>query len=156
MKLSRPVFLILVLLIVPVVPAQTGSKAERAWKPFFTAFRTAVKNRDREALSKLMAKDFYYLSSGGDDNGNKDTRDEAFEYWASTNIGVWEALEEALAKGAVVNTAMREPGSRAPSRISPPLANNKKAIKQHSFAWYAVFEFRGDRWYCTAINQCCD
>jgi hypothetical protein len=135
---------------------QTSTSAERAWKPFLTAFRAAVKKRDREALMKMMARDFYYLSSGGDENGNEDTRDEAFEYWETSEIGAWEALDGALTKGTVPNTAMREPGSRRPSRIAPPIANNPRAIKSRSFDWYAVFEFRDGRWYCTAFNQCCD
>jgi hypothetical protein len=156
MKLSRTIILMLALLGPQVVPAQTTTRAERAWKPFFAAFRAAVKNRDREALTKMMSRDFYYLSSGGDENGNKDTRDEAFEYWENSNIGVWEAFDRALAQGTVPNTAMREPGSKSPSRVAPPMANNQQAIKNRSFDWYAIFEFRGGRWYCTAFTQCCD
>jgi hypothetical protein len=147
---------VVIVLLVPQFTSAQSSKADRAWKPFFAAFRTAVKNRDREALQKMMAKDFYYLSSGGDENGNKDTRDEAFEYWDNSGLTVWEAMDKALSQGTVNNTAMREPGSRRPSRIAPPLANNRKAITSRSFPWYAVFEFRGDRWYCIAFNECCD
>lgn len=61
-----------------------------------------------------------------------------------------------LAEGTVPNTAMREPGNRNPSRIAPPLANDKEALRQKSFAWYAVFEFRNGRWNCTAFTQSCD
>jgi hypothetical protein len=107
----------------------------------------AVKNRNREALSKMMAREFYYLSSGGDENGNQDTRDEAFEYWETSGIG---------APGTVPNTAMRETGNRRPSRIAPPLANSQQAIQSRSFDWYAIFEFRAGRWYCTAFTECCD
>jgi hypothetical protein len=156
MKLSRVIILVLALLAPQICLAQTATRAQRAWRPFFTAFRAAVKNRDKEALSKMMARDFYYLSSGGDENGNEDTRDEAFEYWQTANVGSWKTLERVLAQGTVVNTAMREPGNLRPSRIAPPLANNRRAIQNRSFEWYAVFEFRDGRWYCVAFTECCD
>ena len=156
MKVSKVLILMLALLVPQLSMGQTTRAAERAWKPFFAKFRAAVKKRDQEALSKLMARDFYYLSSGGDENDNKDTRDETFEYWSTSGIGAWEALDQILAQGTVANTAMREFRSRLPSRISPPMANNPRAIKARSFKWYAVFEFRNGRWYCTGFTECCD
>lgn len=156
MKLSKVLILILALFVPQLSMAQTTRAAERVWKPFFAAFRAAVKKRDRDALTKMMARDFYYLSSGGDENGNNDTRDETFEYWEASGNGAWEALDKALDQGSVVNTAMREFRSTLPSRIAPPLANNPKAIKARSFKWYAVFEFRRGRWYCTGFTECCD
>lgn len=156
MKFSKVLILILALLVPQLSMAQTTRTAERAWKPFFGAFRAAVKKRDRDALSKMMVRDFYYLSSGGDENDNNDTRDETFEYWDTSGLGAWEALETVLAQGAVVNTNMREFGSRAPSRIAPPIANSRRAIKARSFKWYAVFEFRDGRWYCIGFTECCD
>lgn len=156
MKLTKVLILTLVLLVPQLTMAQTTRAAERAWKPFFTAFRSAVKKRDQAALSKMMAREFFYLSSGGDENDNNDSRDEAFEYWETAGVGAWETLETVLAQGTVVNTAMREPGARRPSRIAPPVANSRRAIKARSFKWYAVFEFRGGRWYCIAFTECCD
>lgn len=156
MKLSRVLILALALLAPQVSLAQTTRAAERAWKPFFAAFRAAVKKRDKEALSKMMAREFYYLSSGGDENGNGDSRDEAFEYWENSGVGAWEALDKVLAQGTVANTAMREFRSRLPSRIAPPLANNPRAIKARSFKWYVVFEFKDGRWYSTGFTECCD
>ncbi len=103
-----------------------------------------------------MARDFYYLSSGGDENGNQDTRDEAFEYWQVTGAGSWEELERIIAQGTAPNTALREPGNTLPSRVAPPLANNRRAIADRSFAWYAVFEYRGGRWYWVAFTECCE
>jgi hypothetical protein len=157
MKLFQTLILGLALIIVPQVSsAQRTATANRAWKPFFAAFRAAVKNRDREALSKMLSKDFYYLSSGGDENGNGDTRDEAFEYWQTTNIGAWEALDKVLDQGTVPTTVMRDPLSRRPNRVAPPIANNRIAIKKRSFPWYAVFEYRDGRWYCIRFTECCD
>lgn len=157
MKLSRVMILTVVaLLSADVCMAQTRSRADRAWKPFFATLRAAVKDRDRQALSKVMSRDFYYLSSGGDENGDQDTRDEAFEYWESTGIGALDALEKILAQGTAVNTAMREPGNRRLSRIAPPIANNRRAIRNKSFPWYAVFEYRDGRWQWIALNECCD
>lgn len=147
---------LLVLLLPNAAAAQRVSAADRAWRPFFSAFRAAVRKRDQAALRKMMARDFYYHSSGGDENGDSDTRDEAFEFWAEPRLGAWQALEKVLAQGAVRNTAMREPGNRRPSRVAPPAANSRRAIETNSLDWYAVFEFREGRWYCTAFNQCCD
>ena len=156
MEYSKVIVLTLVLLAPQVSMAQTTSRAERAWKPFFASVRVAVKNRDKDALMKTMSTDFYYLSSGGDENDNQDTRDEAFEYWQASAAGGWDALEKVLAQGAVPNVAMREPGNRLPSRVSPPLANNRRAISKRSFEWYAVFEFRNNRWYFTGFTECCE
>ena len=157
MKIS-PVAILLLALISPQISlAQSEtSKANRSWKAFYASVRDAVKRRDKDALAKHMSKDFYYLSSGGDENQNQDTRDEAFEYWEGTGIGAWEALENTLRKGTVLNTAWREPDSNRPSRVAPPIANNRRAIKNQSFDWYAVFEFRDGHWYMIAFNECCE
>ena len=153
-------FLILALPLVLLVPhaasAQRASAADRAWRPFISAFRAAVRKRDQAALRGMMARDFYYHGSGGDENGDEDTRDEAFEFWAEPRLGAWEAFEKVLAQGTVRNTAMREPGNRRPSRVAPPAANSRRAIETNSLDWYAVFEFRDGRWYCTTFNQCCE
>lgn len=157
MRFSRYLLITLVLFLPIAGEAQTrSSRADRAWKPFLTTLRAAVKKHDRAGLNKLMARDFYYLSSGGDENSNNDSRDEAFEYWETAGTGAWEALDKVLAQGAVVNTAMRNPESHWPSRVAPPLANNQRAIKERSFDWYAVFEFRNGRWYFTGFTECCD
>lgn len=156
MKRAQILALPLLLLLPPAAAGQRVTAAGRAWRPFITAFRAAVKRRDREALRRMMARDFYYHSSGGDENGDEDTRDEAFDFWDERRVGGWEALEKVLAQGAVPNTAMREPGNRKPSRVAPPIANSRRAIESNSFEWYAVFEFREGRWYCTVFNQCCE
>jgi hypothetical protein len=156
MKRILLVALSLGLLLPQAAAAQRAGAAERAWGPFFRTFRAAVKRRDREALRRMMARDFYYHSSGGDENGDEDTRDEALDFWAETRVSGWEALEKVLAAGAVPNTAMRQPGSRRPSRVAPPIANDRRAIQSNSFEYYAVFEFRGGRWYCTIFTECCE
>lgn len=157
MKFSRVAILIAALLTPQICLAQsTTAKANRAWKPFLATVRDAVKRRDKEALWKHMAPDFYYLSSGGDENHNNDTRDEAFEYWEGSGIGAWESLEKTLQQGSVINTAWREPDNRNPSRVAPPIANSRRAINNRSFDWYAVFEFRDGKWLMTAFNECCE
>ena len=158
MKLLKVAVLLIAIMAPQISLAQSHrSKANRAWRPFYAAVRDAVKRRDKEALAKHMSKDFYYLSSGGDENQNQDTRDEAFEYWEGTGINAWEALDNTLRKGTVVNTAWREPeNSHRPTRVAPPIANNRRAIKNQSFDWYAVFEFRDGQWYMTAFNECCE
>ena len=86
---------------------------------------------------------------------NQDTRDSV-EYWEGSGVGALEALEKTLRQGTVVNTAWRETGNRRPSRVAPPIANNRRAINSQSFDWYAVFEFRDGKWYMTAFNECCE
>ena len=156
MKSLKPFFIILTLLVPFTGTAQTTARAERAWKPFIAAFHAAVKSKDREALYKMMSSDFYYLSSGGDENGDQDTRNEAFEYWQTAGVGSWEELDRILTKGTAPNVVLREPGNRRPSKVSPPLANNRRAIKAHEFPWYAVFEFRNGKWLCIAFTECCE
>jgi hypothetical protein len=159
MKYSKVIMLGLVLMISNLglgQSRQTTRRAASTWPAFYATVRAAIKKRDRDALMKTMPKDFYYLSSGGDENDNGDTRDEAFEYWTNANPGAWTALEKALAAGTVPNVAMREYGSRNPSRVAPPQANNKRAIANRSFEWYAVFEFKNNRWYFTGFTECCE
>jgi hypothetical protein len=158
MKTSWSVLLatFVVLGSVSISSGQVTSRANRAWKPFFAAFSEAAKKRDKDALNKMMSRDFYYLSSGGDENGNGDTRDEAFDYWENSGVGAWDALEKVLAQGTVVNKNMVTSGRTGPSRVAPPLANDRQAIKDRRFDWYAVFEFRNGRWYLTAFTECCE
>lgn len=158
MTLTRVALLLVALLFPQICLGQSQTaQANRAWRTFYASVRDAVKRRNKEALAKHMSKDFYYLSSGGDENQNQDTRDEAFEYWEGSGIGAWEALDNTLRKGTVVNTAWREPeNSHRPSRVAPPIANSRRAINNRSFDWYAVFEFRDGQWYMTAFNECCE
>lgn len=131
--------------------------AERAWVSFFPAFRAAVRTRDRKTLKRMMVPEFFTSGGVGDDNGDGDSRDETFEFWDEPNVNGWRAFNRVLAKGAVANTAWRQRGSTTISRVAPPIANNRRAINEESFDWFAVFEFRKDgRWYCTAFTQCCD
>jgi hypothetical protein len=84
MNLSRIILISLLLFIPQTICAQTNLSAERAWKPFFVAFRAAVKKRDREALRKMMPPDFF--SSGGNDAG----AEAAFQFWDDPNVRGWE------------------------------------------------------------------
>lgn len=155
MRLIRLFAFVFVLVAPQAVAAQRAGASERAWRPFFRAFQAAARRRDREALKAMMARDFYYHSSGGDENGDEDTREEAFEFWAEPRVGAWAALEKTLAAGTAPNRYLREPGNRRPGRVAPPAANNRRAIESNSFEWYAVFEFRDGRWYCVAFAECC-
>jgi hypothetical protein len=60
MKLSRVAVLIVALLVPQICLAQsTSARANRAWKPFLATLRNAVKRRDKDALAKHRARDFY-------------------------------------------------------------------------------------------------
>jgi hypothetical protein len=153
--MKRALALVLTLLVLAphAVSAEPddAAAAERAWKPFFAAFRDAARRRDRAALKKMMAEEFFTSGGLGSD------RDEAFAFWDDPLTRGWEALERTLAKGAVPNTTLTDGRNRRPSRVAPPLANSRRAVRRAAFDWYAVFEFREDgRWYCTVFAQCCD
>ena len=158
MKLSRIILISLLFFIPQTICAQKNLSAERAWKPFFVAFRAAAKKRNREALRKMMVSDFYFSGGGGDDNGDGDTREEAFQFFSEPHTHGWKALDRALAQGSVPMATWWDHGAKRKyvSRISPPAANIKNNIDRTRVAWLATFEFREGRWYCTSFSECCD
>ena len=157
MRASLIIVLMLALLVPPATQAQGGVSAEREWRTFFSAFRAAVKKRDREVLKKMLARDIFF-SGGGDDNGDGDTRDEAFQLWDDPHVRGWEAFDKILSQGTVPKAAWWDGGRRRRhvSRVSPPAANIRRNVRREAIDWYAIFEFRDGRWYCTIFNQCCD
>ena len=160
MRFFHATLLLLVLLVPGVTFAQRDVSAERAWKPFFVAFRTAVRKRDREALRKMMVADFYFSGGGGDDNGDGDFRDDAFQFFSDPNTEGWRAFDQTLAQGSVPTGKWWNQGAKREyvSRISPPAANVRRNVDgpRPRVDWLAFFEFRDGRWYCTSFSQCCD
>jgi hypothetical protein len=152
MKLSRAL-IFLVFIVAPTTPAANDKiAAERAWKPFFTSFRAALKKRDRAGLRKMMSADFF--SSGGNSEG----ADAAFQFWDDPQVRGWETFVEVLAHGTVPKAAWWDAGGKRKyiGRVAPPAANIRRSAKRADGQWYAIFEFRDGRWYCTVFNQCCD
>lgn len=152
MRITVGVLLALLLLAPQAASAQEGDAAQRAWKPFFASFRRAVKGRDRAALRGMMSDDFF--SSGGNDAGPE----AAFEFWDSPHVRGWAAFDKVLARGTVPQAAWWDAGRgrRYAARVAPPAANVRRDVRRGAVGWYAIFEFRGGRWYCTVFNQCCD
>lgn len=152
MKLSSTL-LILFLLVVPNTSAASEQRAaNRAWKPFFNAFRAAVRKRDRVALRKMMSDDFF--SSPGNDPGI----DAAFKDWDDPHVRGWETLNRVLRQGTVPVAAWwgEDADGKHIIRVAPPAANVRRNIDRALIDWYAFFEFRDGRWYCTIFSQCCD
>lgn len=127
MMFSLSAILFLALLAPPASAAQNDVAAERAWQPFIVAFRVAVKKRDRAALKKIMAEDFFTSGGIGDDNQDGDSRDETFAFWDKPHTRGWGAFDMVLAQGyspdgCVVGrwgeTRIREP--RRPARRKRP------------------------------------
>jgi hypothetical protein len=158
MKFSRIIILSLTLLVPQTAATQTKVAAERAWKPFIAAFRAALKKRDRAALKKMMAEDFFTSGGIGDDNQDGDSRDETFEFWDESHTRGWEAFDKVLAQGTAPMAAWWDQGERRKyvSRVAPPAANVRRNIKRALIDWYAIFEFRDGSWVCTVFAQCCD
>ena len=101
----------------------------------------------------MMAIDIYFSGGGGDDNHDGDTRDEAFKFWDDTSA--WDGLWKALQHQAIPTVLWRtdKKSAKNPSRIAPPQANQKG---NHNYKYYAFFEYRNGKWYCTIFNECCD
>ncbi len=152
MRFTRSILLAFLVLVPQLMFAhQSAAAAERAWQPFFAAFRRAVKERDRAALREMMSDDFF--SSGGNSSGPE----AAFEFWDDPQVRGWAALEKVLAKGTVPKAAWWNPsGGKYFGRVAPPAANIRRNVKRGAVERYAIFEFRDGRWYCTVFNQCCD
>jgi hypothetical protein len=157
MKFAR-IFILIALVIPNTALAQRNLATERAWRPFFASFRAAVQKRDRQALKKMMVKDFYFSGGGGDDNHDGDMRDDAFIFWEDSHTRGWEALERTLRRGVAPTAAWWDDGAKPKyvGRVSPPAANNRRVINRASIDWLVFFEFRNGSWYCTSFSQCCD
>jgi hypothetical protein len=160
MRFFQGTLLALCLLVPQATFAQRNASAERAWTPFFVAFRAAVRKRDRVALREMMVADFYFSGGGGDDNGDDDFRDDAFTFFSDARLDAWRAFDRAFAQGSVVigPTWNRGANREYVTRVSPPAADVKRNISgpRPKVAWLAFFEFRDGRWYCTSISGCCD
>jgi hypothetical protein len=123
MKLTRISFLFLLLfLFVPhFVSAQNA--AEKAWKPFWTKFSTAIKNKNRVALKGMMARDF---QTGGYDEG--DPRDAWLKPYKG-DAKFWRDHQQSVAKG-----------TKSCGKNCRVTTNN-----------YLVFEYQNGRWLWTGL-----
>ena len=153
------------LVLLSVVSFATAQRTKRApianeqanatWPAFFKSFRDAVGRRDRAALKPMMVSSFFF-SGGSDENGDGDTRDEAFKFLDDPQVKGWRAFAKVLAKGAVPSTPNPdEQGNKFPSRVAPPEARRIRSL-ENAPPWVASFEFRNGKWYCTSFSECCD
>lgn len=158
-RIPRHLIYVLVMLATPLVPASaqetTKAASEKAWTPFFTSFREAVKKRKKVALKEMMAPDFFYTIG----HHASDQREAAFAYWDEQNSRGWKAFNRILAKGVVRTThrGFSNTGQlEGPMRIAPPAAAKRRNLRNDLIDWYAVFLFKGGRWYCITFVECCD
>lgn len=124
---------------------QANAAADRAWSGFFAALRTAVQKRDRAALREMMTREFRFdCCDNMDENGNGETRDEAFRWWDKSPNQGWGALNRLLAQGVVPASAgwTSSNGRSKPNLIAPPRANSRKYGGP-----IADFEWRNGRWW---------
>ena len=137
-------------------PSSEKIAADKAWPLFFRSFRAAVNRRDREALRKMMVRDFFFSGGGGDDNQDGDTRDEAFKFLDDPQVHGWQAFARTLARGAVPSPPNpNSDGKKYLSRVAPPAAR-KITDLTNAPPWIAFFEYRSGQWYCTSFSECCD
>jgi hypothetical protein len=106
----------------------------------------------------MMGKDFFTSNGVGDSNQDGDFRDEAFEFWDEPSTRGWEAFHKVLAQGAAPAAKWWNHFERSKyvRRVAPPAANVRRNIQRSLIHWYAIFEFRQGRWYCTVFAICCD
>jgi len=97
----------------------------------------------------MMSSDFF--SSGG----NSDGAEAAFQFWDDPDVRGWEAFDKVLGHGTVAMAAWWNAG-RKPKYVGAWLrqnANIRRNVIHESVHWYAIFEFRDGRWYCTVFNS---
>jgi hypothetical protein len=129
---------------------QSNTVAMEAWPSYFAALRAAVQKRDRAALSKMMSRQFRYdCCDNPDDNGNGETRDEAFKTWNRLPKQGWAALDRLLGQGVVPASAewSSNNGRSKPNLIAPRNANRRSYSGP-----IADFEWRDGRWYFVSFQ----
>jgi hypothetical protein len=126
-------YISLLLLIEPVAFAQSrGTKGatDQSWQQFYTAFRTAVRKRDRITLKQLMSTNFEWAADG---NVNAA---EAINY-IDQGLVSWQKILKS-ANGGVINCK-----SKDSSCWNFSGAQAKRTIKPN----WLVFELGSDgRW----------
>jgi hypothetical protein len=129
--------LLLLLIILPISSLTFGQKsrsnsaaANGSWQSFYTAFRDAVNKRDRQALLRMMPKDFFDGGGGGTASQWLDFIDQ------SAKDGSWRDLQSSFARGTMVNRNWPDKG--IPTRVT----------KDNRY----YFEFRKDKkWYFAGV-----
>lgn len=128
--------------------ARSSKTSDESFKRFYLELRVAIQKRDRPTLLKLMPKDFEWNCCAlGDNNGDGDNRDDAFEDWDNPKVHGWSALNRVVVQGAVpVSGRFLVNSNDKPKRVAPP-----QAVRKSYRNWFATFDLRGDRWYFTSF-----
>jgi hypothetical protein len=114
---------VLVFAIHPQVPA---SNAEKAWPSFWSAFKVALKAKDKPTLAKMMPDDFF-------DGGGGLSAMEWLQYIdENERKGSWVDLQRSMAQGT-----RRSSGKKKPTRIT------------RDNGYY--FEFRMGKWWFAGV-----
>ena len=93
MKLSRIIFLFLLLfLLVPSV-ASAQNAASKSWQPFWTKFSAVVKSKSKANIKRLMVAENNFLDGGGGETRNQ---------WLNRIAGCcWREIQNSVAGGTV-------------------------------------------------------
>lgn len=130
---------------------QSNQAPMEAWPSYYTALRAAVQKRDRTALREMMSPEFRYdCCDNPDDNGNGETRDEAFLTWDRWLKQGWNALDKLLAQGVVPASAEWTSGN---GRSKPNLVAPRTANRKNYAGPIADFEWRDGRWYFVSFQS---
>jgi hypothetical protein len=127
-----------------VSPQRVGitGRAAQSWRTFYSAFRLAVRRRDRAALRRMMINEFTF-SFGDEANAS-----EAFAHFDNPNNYTspngrrrtgWTVLDQVLARGVRPDVDNMRSGTYNPSYIA----------SGGNIGCRAGFEFVGGRWRWT-------
>ena len=114
-------------LVFSVTAQKPPSNAERTWPSFWSAFKVALKAKDKPALAKMMPDDFF-------DGGGGLTAREWLQYIdENERKGSWIELQRSMAQGTRVSKSAK----KLPTRVT----------KNNDY----YFEFRNGRWYFAGV-----
>jgi hypothetical protein len=106
------------------------------WPTFFSSFRAAVKNRDREALKIMMSRNFEFRNDFGV------PPDKVFADLDYGNGENWDILEKTIAKGP---KPYKLPNTSRPARVAKNLS--PCAEKPCRYQAWVIFELdKSNQW----------
>lgn len=121
MKISRISFLFLLLFLFVPSAIYAQSAASKSWNPFWTQFKSAVKNKDKVAIKRLMSSESDFITVGGIASRNdfmKMLNDKSY----------WKDLQDSIDEGIASYTSEKGRPARR--------TKNK----------YLSFEYIGGKW----------
>lgn len=132
MKLSRNLFLFLLLLLFVPSVSHAQSSASKSWNAFWTKFSAAVNKKDKEALKALMSSDFEWALDGYTSPDEVIRIMDKYKYWNQF-------------KRSVAN------GVKVCGYDAPDCFRTKNTARRTKSPNWLLFEFIGGQWKWTRL-----